>query len=99
LKNNSTISFLFGLLLLTVILNQLADQFIRISALEDNVELTEFENELEEEMESEDKLASALKVQIEISEASMNKSLINTSKQLVQLGVYQKIPVPPPEIG
>ncbi|MFT6983495.1 MAG: hypothetical protein ACJAUD_002273 [Crocinitomicaceae bacterium] len=85
--------------MLTVILNQMADQFIRISALEDNVELTEFENELEEEMESEDKLASALKVQIEISEASMNKSLINTSKQLVQLGVYQKIPVPPPEIG
>ncbi|MFT6983641.1 MAG: hypothetical protein ACJAUD_002420, partial [Crocinitomicaceae bacterium] len=43
--------------MLTVILNQMADQFIRISALEDNVELTEFENELEEEMESEDKLA------------------------------------------
>lgn len=77
----------------------MTDQFIRISAVEDNVELTEFENELEEEMESEDKLASALKVQIEISETSMDKSLINTSKQLVQLGVYKKIPVPPPEIG
>ncbi|MFT6245992.1 MAG: hypothetical protein ACJAXI_002767 [Crocinitomicaceae bacterium] len=85
--------------MLTVILNEMADQFIRISAVEDNVELTEFENELEEEMENEDKLASALKVQIDISETSMDKSLINTSKQLVQLGVYQKIPVPPPEIG
>jgi hypothetical protein len=85
--------------MLTVIVNQIADQLIRMSTSDDTIELTEFEEELEEEIESEDKLASIQSVQVEIEEIRVEKSFITISKQLVQLNVYKKIPVPPPELG
>jgi hypothetical protein len=83
--------------MLTVIVNQLTDQIIRMSTSDDTIELTEFEEEFEEEIE--DKLASIQPIQIENIEIRIDKSFITISKQLVQLKVYKKIPVPPPELG
>lgn len=85
--------------MLSLIINQLTDQIISLSSSDDTIELTEFENEIEEEIESEDKWVSIQPVQIEIRETRIDKSFITISKQLVQLKVYKKIPVPPPELG
>ena len=84
--------------MLIVITHQMAAQIIRVIATDDTIELAEFNKELKEEIESEDKLISIRSFQSETSNLVIERSLIHSPSQSTQLDVNIKIPVPPPEL-
>lgn len=97
LKNKPLISFLFGLLTLTVIVHQIVERVTRLSISDDAIELSELLEDIEEE-EIEDQSIEFEDVELLDFDLSGDKTIGGPPNQRDFLDIYKKIPVPPPEL-
>ena len=97
LKNNSIISFLFGLLMLTAMAHQVLEHVIRLTIEDDTTELVELHEDVEEEQENENKLIEIEGFRFEKPIKVTEISFVNIPNEMLNLNVHRKIPVPPPE--
>ena len=98
MNNKPIISFLFGLLILTVIAHHVMEHVIRLSDSDHLIELSELLEDVEEEQETEDELIRNQYIDFQHVDLEIKKVIITGLNQSSILLIYKKIPVPPPEL-
>lgn len=97
MKNNRFISFLFGLIVLAAIGNQILDNLRFMDVSEDQIELSENTEDSEEEKFEELKWIENSPLITFVSIVENSKTTIHGS--LSYHKVYLKIPSPPPDLA